>query len=300
MSLLNPPELRASMMCIIVLYLAQQRGQQDKESHIIDAISPRSLTKEPQKHQNDAHHNLKSAIDLGLATQKDGRIKLSQESTATARQGSSGIATLLRKRILSSEQNTAPWGSQDGARDLTNALAWFLTFSAVDAPSRWEGIPSSVASQQERDFGPRESEDSESGGGPIANDTRWTAFQRWTCSLGFAWRSPSGRMIPDPTRAIRDSIPAIFNGEATLDGLSFVEALETQLPVLEGGAYRRFVDKHRQPSTDSSDKLSAATTDALYRLEATGHLQFENRADASKVRRHDDTMFSHASNLKRR
>ena len=157
-----------------------------------------------------------------------------------------------------------------------------------------DGIPS-VKSQQEADFGARHSDDDDASGWPISNSTRWIAFQRWACSLEFAWRSPAGRLIPDPTPAMRDSIPAIFESESTLDGRAFVAALGAQLPVLDSGAYRRFVEKNWRRSSESDGPLSAATTDALRRLEASGHLTFEDRADAPRVTRADRTTFSHVS-----
>ena len=295
MALLNPPELRASMMSVIVLYLAHCRGQRDERTRIVDAISPPSLTESPQKHQLDASRNLVSAVEIGLAVRDRDRVTLSPESIKAARKGTSAIAALIRRRVLSEDLNTAAWGSQEGARDLTNALAWFLTFGPADAPARMEGDLSSVKSQQEAHFGARRSDDDDASGWPISNSTRWNAFQRWACSLGFAWRSPAGRLIPDPTPAVRDSIPAIFESESTLDGRSFVAALGAQLPVLESGAYRRFVEKHWNRSSESSGDLSAATTDALRRLGTSGHLVFEDRADAPRVTQVDGKTFSHVS-----
>lgn len=295
MALLNPPELRASMLCVIVLYLAQCRRQRDERTRIVDAISPPSLTESPQNHQLDANRNLVSAIEIGLAARNGDRVVLSPESTKAAGKGTSAIAALIRERVLSEDLNTATWGSQEGARDLTNALAWFLTFGATDAPARMEGDSTSVKSQQEADFGPRHSDDDDASGWPISNSTRWNAFQRWACSLGFAWRSPSGRLVPDPTPAVRDSLPAVFESESTLDGRSFVAALGGELPVLESGAYRRFVDENRSRSREFNGDLSTATTDALRRLETSGHLTFEDRADAPRVARVDGTTFSHVS-----
>ena len=295
MALLNPPELRASMMSVIVLYLAQRRGQRGERTRIVDAISPPSLTETPQKHQLDANRNLTSAVEIGLAIRDGDRIELSPESTKAARRGTSAIATLIRQRVLSADLNTAPWGSQEGARDLTNALAWFLTFGPTNAPARMEGDPPSAKFLQEADFGTRHSDDDDTSGWPISNSTRWNAFQRWACSLGFAWRSPSGRLVPDPTPAVRDSIPAIFESESTLDGQSFVTALGVHLPVLESGPYRRFVEENWSRPSESGGVLSTATTDALRRLEASRHLTFEDQADAPRVTRGDGSTFSHVS-----
>ena len=295
MALLNPPELRASMMSIIVYYLAQCRGQRDERARIIDAISPSSLTESPEKHQLDAIRNLTSVVEIGLANRDADRIELSPEGTKAAKAGSSAIAALIRQRVLSEDLNAAPWGSQEGARDLTNTLAWFLTFGPASAPARMEGDPPSAKSLQEVDFGARHSDDDDASGWPISNSTRWNAFQRWACSLGFAWRSPSGRLIPDPTPAVRDSIPAIFENESTLDGETFVASLGKQLPVLESGAYRRFVEENWRRTPASSGALSTATSDALWRLESSGYLSFENRADAPRVSRVDRSTFSHVS-----
>ena len=253
------------MMSVIVLYLAQCRGQRDERTRIVDAISPPSLTESPSKHQLDARRNLTSAVEIGLVVRDGDRVALSPESIKAGGKGSSAVAVLIRRRVLSEDLNTAAWGSQEGARDLTNALAWFLTFGPADAPARMEGDLPSVKSRQEADFGTRRSDDDDASGWPISNSTRWNAFQRWACSLGFAWRSPAGRLIPDPTPAVRNSIPAVFKSESTLDGRSFVAALGAQLPVLESGAYRRFVEKHWNRSSESSGDLSAATTDSLRR-----------------------------------
>lgn len=295
MALLNPPEQRASMISVIVLYLAQCPDRCDERPHIIDAISPPSLTDSPQKHQLDAKHNLTSAIDIGLVSCDGDRVTLSPESTEAVSKGTSAIASLIRQRVLSEDLNSASWGSQEGARDLTNALAWFLTFSSANAPARWEGDPPSARSLQEADFGSRLSYDDDASGWPISNDTRWNTFQRWACSLGFAWRSPSRRLIPDPTPAVRDSLPSIFESESTLDGPSFIATLGTRLPVLEHGLYRQFVEENRNRRSDSRETLSAATTDALRRLEAGGYLEFEDRADAPRVIRVDGSTFSHVS-----
>ena len=221
MALLNPPELRASMMSVIVLYLAQCRRQSDERVRIVDAISPPSLTESPEKHQLDTIRNLTSAIEIGLVARDGNRLRLSPESTKAASKGTSAIAAHIRQRVLSSDLNTAPWGSQEGARDLTNALSWFLTFGPANAPARMEGDPPSVKFLQEADFGARHSDDDDASGWPISNSTRWNAFQRWACSLGFAWRSPVRRLVPGS-----------HSGRSRLDSCDIRERIDAGRPIL--------------------------------------------------------------------
>jgi hypothetical protein len=295
MALLNPPELRASMMAVHVLYLAQCPGQRDATTRIIDATSPPSLTDAPEKHQLDASRNLTSLVEIGLASREGDTVRLSPEATKAARQGVTAIARSIRARVMAPELNSAPWGSQEGARDLTNALAWFLTFDAATAPARMEGDPPSARDLQEADFGRRRSQDEETSGWPISNSTRWNAFQRWACSLGFAWRSPSGRLVPDPTPAVRDSLSGVFGDSRELEANAFVRALGAQLPVLESGSYRLLVEENWNRPVGTRDQLGSATTDALRRLETSGELVFHDRADAPRVVRADGSTFSHVT-----
>ena len=298
MALLNPPELRASLMVTIVLYLSKRRGQSDNRTRLIDSVSPPTLS-DSGKHQLDATLNLTSAIELGLVVLDGDKVKLTPETRKAVANGSDGIASHLRSLVLSPGLNSEPWGSQSGARDLTNALAWFLTFSASRAPARMEGLYPNAKAAQEDDFGPRQprrdGNDSEDGGGwPISNTTRWNAFQRWACSLGFAWRTPADRLVPDPTKAIRDTLPLIFDEQETMDGQTFVRTLSSHLPVLETGRYREFVQENWRRPAPQQQSLTEATTDALKRLDAEGRLKLENRADAPRISMADGTTFSHA------
>lgn len=286
-------------MVTIVLYLSKRRGQSDKRTRLIDSVSPPTLS-DNGKHQLDATLNLASAIELGLVELDGDTVKLTSESHKATAKGIDGIATHLRALILAPRLNSEPWGSQSGARDLTNALAWFLTFSASQAPARMEGKLPNAKAAQEDDFGSRQprrhGNDEEDGGGwPISNTTRWNTFQRWACSLGFAWRTPADRLVPDPTKAIRDTLPLIFDEQKTMDGQTFVTNLGSHLPVLETGTYRKFVQENWRRPTPQQQSLTAATTDALKRLDAEGHLKLEDRADAPRISMVDSSTFSHAS-----
>ena len=106
MALLNPPELRASMMSVIVLYLAQCRGQREEWTRIVDAISPPTLTDSPQKSQLDATQNLTSAVEIGLAIRKGERVQLSSDGAKAAKRETSGTEAL--RRCVSCQRTSTP------------------------------------------------------------------------------------------------------------------------------------------------------------------------------------------------
>lgn len=302
MALLNPPELRVTVLVIITGYLAACRGQREQRERLLDVLAPAGLSKDG-KHQNDVAVNLACARELGLVTIESNDIRLIPEARKPAGDGPTAMASYIRRRVLAPELNMAEWGSQKGARDLTNALAWFLQFPASAAPTSYEGGKRDAAELQTADFGRRhatgsdadDEEGDSAAGWPIANDTRWRTFRRWSCSLGFCWLSPSGDLVPDPTRAVREVLPDVFAGAKMLDGPAFIHALGRCFPVMETGEYREFVNAHRVDAREDDGRLSSATSDVLRRLEADGSVRLEDRADAVKLTLSDGTTVSHIS-----
>lgn len=297
MALLNPSQIRLSVMTLMVAYLSELRGQHADFDHMIDALAPPSLSQDGS-HQLDARQSTACAIELGLVVRDGDQIKLGEAVRPHAKAGAPAIARIVRGLVFAEALNKEPWGSQIGARDLTNALAWFLTFPATTAPARMEGEMPSAQAAQEADFGPRQSNsrgelDDDSGGWPISNANRWISFQRWACSLGFAWRTSTGRLVPDPTPAIRDAMATVFAKDRELPAREFVNGLGYAIPVLEMGRYRQFVaDNWRRPAEDPY-RLTSSTTDGLERLVAEGLLSFDDRADAPRINRSDGSTFSH-------
>lgn len=292
MALLNPPELRPSIQLLIVSDLARRRGERDKEDRLLAALAPKGLGgADPDR---DVRVNIQSAVELGIMRREGDDLLLAPAMQAAARAGTAATTASLRKHVLDASRNVGEWGSQTGARDLTNALSWLLSFPAGRGPIQMEGGARSANTLQEKDFGPRQADrhDDDSGGWPIGNPTRWQSFRRWACSLGFAWIAPNGALVADPTSAIRDALPTIFERDGELPAHEFVARMAQELPVLDTGAYRRFVESHWQRSVED-DRLGEALTDALERLRASGHLMFDDRADAARVTRADRTTFSH-------
>ena len=86
-------------------------------------------------------------------------------------------------------------------------------------------------------------------------------------------------MIPDPTTAIRDALPEIFDSNERLTAKEFVESLGESLPVLDGGKYRKYIEEYRKGEDPDPKQLSEATSDALRRLESEKRLIIETKDD---------------------
>lgn len=297
MALLNPPELRVSVLALITAYLASRRGDRDQHQHLLDAVAPPSIgsakNTDRDALQRDVSRNLVAGTSIGLFERDGDEVRLGPGAATAIKAGPTAFSSHLRELVFATAVNDAPWGRQTGARDLTNSLAWFLTFPAEQAPQRMDGVEPTARTLQELDFGSRiESKVDDEGGWPIENDSRWFTFTRWACSLGFAWRAPGGVLVPDPTPALRDVLSQVFGSEDVLTSSRFVEEVGRLLPVLDGGTYRRFVEDQRRVPT-SNDRLTGPLSDAIARLRIEQALDWEDRADAPRLNFVDGTTFSH-------
>lgn len=291
MALLNPPALRPSGVVTILRYLAAQRAQQDVVERLLATVAPQSLKGDAR---SDVTQNLRAAIELGLVLAEGERVTLAHNAIAAVEGGQRAVVNLLRQRVFDDSLNTAPWRSQVGARDLTNALSWYLTLAPSDAPIQMERGPRSAEDLQLKDFGPRQDGDGgQSSNWPINNGTRWGAFRRWACSLGFAWANPNGHLVPDPTVAIRDSLPEVFTGERELTARDFVKRLGEAVPVLDGGRYREFVTTNWERPSAEERGLTVPLSEALERLAGERAISVYDRADAPRVAKADGSTFSH-------
>ena len=289
MALLNTASTRPSLILMILSYLAQRRGKRDDESRLVDALAPRGLSREAA-HQSDLRDSLRAAIDLGLVLKDGDEIELAEMALSQVRLGDKAVLGLIRSAVFDPAANTGEWGTQTGARDLTNALAWYLTFPADTSPIQMEGAERSAKDLQNADFGPRQGDGA---GWPIGNDNRWQAFRYWACSLGFAWVSPRGYVLPDPTPAIRDALPAVVGNNSELGAGEFIDKLAAVVPVLDYGRYREFVAANWRRTEAEQRRLTAPLSEALERLREEGRIVFDDRADAARVVRADGTTFSH-------
>ena len=282
-------------MVLLLQYLSSRRGGQDDLDNLVRLLAPSALS-EDGKHTLDIEVSVAAADSIGLIAREGTIVKATDATRSAVKAGHRDLVRHIRTVVLLGENNTADWGSQAGARDLTNGLAWLLTIPEGRAPSRMETGAHSVKELEEADFGPR------TGGGaddasnwPIVNETRWGSFRRWACSLGFAWVDVLGRVIPDPTPVIRDELATVLPARGEMEVHTFIDELALRVPVLDKGVYREHVLDHFVAPVDQGGRLTDALSMALRRLEQEGKITTADRGDAEKIALFDGSTVSHVS-----
>ena len=298
--LMNTAETRLPVMVLIARYLSGCEDNRNPRNSVVDSISPAGLRGDAgnadrvRNQRNSVNDSLDGAIDLKVVVESGEGIQLTTEAIAGIAEGDRGFARYVRARVLHEHTLKGKvnwdWTDQTGAKDLVRSLAWFLTLPVSRAPRSFDGADPNLITLQTEDFGERFEDDAGDSKWPINNDPRWQSFRRWACSLGFAWRSPGDHLIPDPTTAIRDALPEIFDSNGRLTAKEFVESLGRSLPVLDGGKYRRYVEENRSGENPDPKQLSEATSGALERLVLEKTLLIANEDDSP------DSIVRHLSN----
>jgi hypothetical protein len=92
-------------------------------------------------------------------------------------------------------------------------------------------------------------------------------------------------------------LPAILSKGKVLTASAFVDAVCSEVPVVDRGAYSEFV-RANQREPRSEDRLTAALSEAILRLRIEKIIETENRADAPRLSLFDGTTFSHVRGMR--
>src|SRR4051794_40785748 len=106
MALLNPPELRPSLIVLVVNHVSTRRGGRDKSEHVLRCLAPASLTPDG-KHVPEVGKNIGAAVDLGLLARDGDALVAAKDTIAASKVGTDEIVRLLRDKVLAPESNTA-------------------------------------------------------------------------------------------------------------------------------------------------------------------------------------------------
>ena len=228
---------------------------------------------------------LRELVMIGALEETDGSVALPDDVGGARSPG--GMREIIRTKAMLAERDSDLWAKDDknslvllGARDIVRAVAWFLSLSVVDGPYDFERTSPAVSELQEQHTG---------GERPIFNLERWRPFVRWTRYLGFStdlamnlrgqWQVA---LMPDPTIAILRCLKAVVDRDEWTPIGQVIAALAEDLPVLDGGHYRRAIHDKGAPAIDAG--CSPSLSLAFKRLEANGTIELSRGGgDATTV-----------------
>lgn len=276
MALLNPPQVLPNVAHAIHKFLALH------DTWVLDSELAEALV--PFSDERDVVHLTATAcIDIGVLERSDHGLRIAQGTPGNVGSSQAHFRVLMRKQILAKERNGDLWAagphgpSQQGGRDFVRAIAWFLSLNTYELSGRYDGKGMAVETLGIKEFGEVT---------PIVNAERWQNFVRWSVYLGFAAPFNIKRtqlILPDPTQAIRDLLPgAPGRSETPIE--SFVTWLAEQIPVLDGGTYRREVLARAKREPEPPGQLSASLSHALLRLHEAGQIKLSSKSDAASLR----------------
>lgn len=272
MSLLNRPSDGIYPVLIAIFQLVLARKNLTREQ-LLKLCAPAEACS-----QDHANNTLNTWISLGLFdTKSDGAIVIHADILGAERKPEQ-LRKVARRLALDPKNNSDLWAKEDArSADFTLALSWFLAQDAWGADfGGWNQVQDLFMHQMAE------------GRTILQNDTRWSGLKDWASYLGFGC-SPrfSQGITPDPTEAIRDALPVVFGRHKTLPAKDFIRQLAEELPVIDGGDYRKQIEAVLLSRDDEyswkalpDGRLSTSLSRALLRLHEEGILRHSLKADS--------------------
>jgi len=309
MALLNPPQTLPQVMYLVYGYLLSAQRRIEKSDTLLEMLAPKSLVNwkagdddedsekggKPDKkdtvqaHQKVVQFAINALKNLGIVEEDGENLRLGSGLPVRNQEPIrplEGFKRLLRERILAPEANTNLWseeGEEIGSRDLNRALAWWLVQDVFAPVAAWrDGTPQGVQHRQQQQLGSDQKQ------WVFSNDTRWSAFIRWAVYLGFAWKFGLDKqmlLMPDPTEAVRETLPQVFGKQKRLTLPDFLESLAQHLPVLDGGVHRDAVLERVKAGSiqlPAPDTLTTSLAHVLLRLHDEQVIELKNESDTTK------------------
>lgn len=240
------------------------------ESELLQMTAPASIVADQGKM---VRQTLNRWVELGLFLREDDNISLSAEYWPAGKVAPdvipSTVRHVARTCALALVNNTNLWAKESAkAADLTRSLCLLLAQDAYRTTfSQLETLENEQVVNAELRL--------------VQNDTRVNGLKKWSHFLGFV-RQASAEDI-DPTVAVRDSIGSWMLPGERMPASHFLSCLGEDLPVLDGGAYRRAVEQELNRTmlfVPGPGQLSSSLSRALLGLRASGDLLWEAKSDA--------------------
>ena len=232
---------------------------------VYHSFMPSATTNErASEPRNIIEKTLSEGVNAGLWTTNESRVTLVGEPSD------------VNDEVLRTTIEDALWAEEGVNDDLGRAIAWFLAQDPLDGGWTLERVADElVDTSLAEEVG-------------ITKNTKYGSFRDWVCYLGFGWQadvdgSDNQGLLPDPTAYLRRRLPDLVEGPGEEMGMAlFMQRLAALCPVFEEGRLRRSVDDTFASRPDNH--VAASTSFALERLERSGVLQIEAKADAPHPR----------------
>lgn len=238
----------------------------------------------PDSDSTQIQNTLRRWTQIGLFQEEGDNIEFSQDIKASKPKFNLSdineriyLTRILRRLIFKEQNNQRFWDREKSlCADLTRGLAFLMAQDIYDVSLSSHKKVEKCESLQLDDENKR----------ILQNSTRWDGIRAWGPYLGFIWVGET--VMIDPTRALKEDLPLIFDGTETLLANDFMSRVAKVLPVLDGGNYRlemesKLAEAHwRKPNRE--DLLSTSLSRAIWRLKQSGDLFYEARADAADGR----------------
>jgi hypothetical protein len=221
---------------------------------------------------------IKTLRELGLLQIHDSTSELELVGPAAVLDGRDwdAFSAALRTAVLAPERNSGLGDNdeQRESRDLTRALAWFLTLDPMGPPVDWD---------QAQDLMGDASLKPEAGPA-VVNAERWRQFGDWAPALGLAARpllagGGGSPLVPDCTTAVRYVMQRLWEPGTQVNAVTAARSIREHLPVLPGGEYPRALQLANPGDRIAGSSLSFA----LLRGHDEKWLRLESDSDASLV-----------------
>lgn len=227
-------------------------------------------TGEAQNARGKAPLELKAWLELGLLTEVniDDTTQISLNERYFINKNSS-LRQAVRRCLLDQENNSDLSSRNERAVDLTLLAALMLALDVYQNAEISSGNLELLVNKFMPDF--------------RINSNEVAIVPGYLSWLGFAQQITRDRYTIDPTDAIREELPFLMRVGEQLPIGEVMYRLNQVLPVLDGGSYRKHVEKRIsshgwQPL--NPDRLSTSFSRALLRLQLSAMINIKSESDA--------------------
>lgn len=284
MSVLNSANDGTPSVFCVLYNLLDQRGPMSREL-INKLCAPTSLVDQIKSHNKTPEDRINDVLNtgqkIGLFSELNEDIEVSSKFKGFSKDINSLRKMFLELFLDDSNNNQLFNPTGQGSSDFTRCVSWFLSQDIWNHRfSEFEDIQTLIIDQL---AGEHEL--------IIQNASHFSFFKRWASFLGLIRLEPGGGqnplIIPDPTKAIKIFLPDILKKNEQIEAPKLIDKLAEKLPVIDGGNYRKQLEKKLNAGNSvwiklPKNQLSQSLSFALVRLMKSGILEAEDKADAEK------------------